>query len=183
MKVAISAIALIKALLRSLRDEEGGAISVQFAIAVPLFAGLVIGIVQGGLLLFDQIELVNVTAVGSRAFALGRQPSCGGCTPQPYTNTIKAVANSGRLPLGASNVTLSVGGATCASDAACLAALNSAFYASAGHYSPASWTTVTVTRPCPTVLPASWLTFAGVCLGANNIPAGSLAAQMSREVQ
>jgi TadE-like protein len=179
----ISAIALIKTLLRSLRDEEGGAISVQFAIAVPLFTGLVTGIVQGGLLLFDQIELVNVTAVGSRAFALGRQPTCDGCTPQPYTNTIKAVANSGRLPLGASSVTLSVGGATCASDAACLAALNAAFYASAGHYSPALWTTVIVTRPCPTVLPASWLAFAGVCSGANNIPSGSLTAQMSREVQ
>jgi Flp pilus assembly protein TadG len=183
MKVAISAIPPMKTLLHALANEDSGAISIEFAIAVPLFAGLVIGIVQGGLLLFDEIELVNATAVGSRTFALGRQPSCGGCTPQPYTNTIKAVANSGPLPLGASSVTLSVGGATCASDAACLTALNTAYYASGAHYSPASWTTVTVTRPCPTFLPASWLAFAGVCLGTNNIPAGFLTAQMSWEVQ
>jgi Flp pilus assembly protein TadG len=183
MRVAVSAITPIKALLRALADECGGAISVEFAIAIPLFTGLVIGIVQGGLVLFDEIELVNATAVGLRTFALGRQPPCGGCTPQPYTNTINAIANSGRLPLGAANVTLSVGGATCANDATCLTALNAAYYASDVHYSPASWTSVTVTHPCPTFLPASWLALAGVCLGVNNSPPGFLSTQMSQQIQ
>jgi Flp pilus assembly protein TadG len=177
MKAAISAIAPIKTLLRALANECSGAISVEFAIAVPLLTGLVIGIGQGGLVLFDEIELVNAAAVGSRTFALARH------TPQPYTDTINAIANSGRLPLDASNVTLSVGGTTCTSDAACLTALNAAYYGSGAHYSSASWTTVTVTHPCPTFLPTSWLALARVCSDTNNIPAGSLTAQMSREVR
>ena len=167
----------ISTLLRAVADECSGAISIQFAIAVPLFTGLVIGAAQGGLLLFDEIELVNAAAVGSRTFALGRQAA------QPYTNTIEDVANSGRLPLGTSDVTLSVGGVICTSDTTCQTALNAAHYALGVHYSPASWTTVTVTRPCPTFLPASWLALAGICLGANNVPVGFLTAQMSREVQ
>jgi Flp pilus assembly protein TadG len=177
MKAALSAITPIKALLRTLVDECSGAIPVKLAIAVPLLTGLVIGAVQGGLLLFDEIELVNAAAIGSRTFALARH------TPQPYTDTIEAVVNSGRLPLGASNVTLSVGGMSCASDADCLRALNTAYYASGAHYSSASWTTVTLTQACPAFVPASWLALAGVCSGANNVLPGFLTAQISQEVQ
>jgi Flp pilus assembly protein TadG len=71
-KAAMSAIAPIKTLLCALADECSGAISVQLAIAIPLFAGLVIGTVPGGILLFDEIALVNAAAAGSRTFALGR---------------------------------------------------------------------------------------------------------------
>ena len=183
MKIAIFEITPITTLLRALADERSGAISVEFAIAIPLFAGLVIGLVQGGLLVFDEMELANASAVGSRTFSFGLRPMCDGCTPQPYTNTINAIANSSRLPLGASNVTLSVGGTTCTSDAACLTALNAAYYGSGALYSLASWTTVTVTHPCPAFLPTSWLALAGVCLGTNYSPPGFLTAQMSQQVQ
>ena len=149
---------------------------IEFAIAVPLFTGLVIGVAQGGILFFDQIELANATAVGSRAFALGRHG-------QPYTDTINAIANSGRLPLGSSNVILSVGGTICTSDATCLTALNAAYYVSGTQYSSASWTTVTVTYPCPTFLPTSWLALARVCSGTNESPPGFLTARMSQQVQ
>lgn len=176
LKISISTIAPIKTLLRALADDCSGATMIGFVIAVPLFTGLIIGVAQGGILVFDQIELANATAVGSRAFALGRRA-------QPYTNTIKAIANSGRLPLGSSNVTLSVGGTVCTSDATCLAALNTAYYVSGAHYSPASWTTVTVTYRCPTFLPTSWLALARVCSGTNESPPGFLTDRMSQPVQ
>ena len=65
MHMSLSAIAVIKTLWRKLAYNNCGAAMVEFALAVPLFSALFIGMVQGGLLLFDEIELANAANVGS----------------------------------------------------------------------------------------------------------------------
>jgi len=176
VKVSFPAINVIKAPRRWFGGDRSAIAAIEFAIAVPLFTAVVIGAAQGGLLVFHEIELTKAAAVGSRTFAISRWPSCSGCAAQPYTNTINAIANSGSLRLRAANVTLAVSGAGCATDAACRASLNSA-YTSGGYNSAISMTTVTVTYPCPTLLPLSWVPLTGVCT------AGNLTVTMSQPVQ
>ena len=184
MKVSIRGVAAIKNLLRDLADERCGAAMVEFALAVPLFSVLFIGVVQGGLLLFDEIELANAANVGSRAFAVSRLATCGTCTATPYTATVNAIVNSGSLQLAASNVTLSVGGASCSSDSTCLTALNNGFNAVQGsYYSPAATTTVAVNYPCPQFLPLSWMPLTDVCKTDKYSTAGNLTVTMSQQVQ
>jgi Flp pilus assembly protein TadG len=183
MKAAI--LAKVKTFLRGVAVDIFGTTTIQFAIAVPLFTVLVIGIAQGGLLLFDEIELTNATAVGLRTFAVARQPSCRGCTATPYTSAINAVANSGRLQLGTSNVTLVVGSPSnppCTTDTSCLAALNAA-HTSGVYFSPASITTVSVTYPCPRLLPASWMALVGICAPDARRSADVLTVAMSQPVE
>lgn len=155
---------------------------IAFAIAVPLFTAFVVGLVQGGFLLFDEIELANAAVVGSQAFAVARQPSCRGCAAKPYSNTINAIASSGGLQVSAMQITLEVGSAPCASDAACLAALNAAH--TLGAYSTLSQITVTVTYPCPNFVPASWMALTGVCTGNGQGDASDhLSVKISQQIQ
>jgi Flp pilus assembly protein TadG len=190
MNISMSAIAVIKTLWRKLSDDSRGAAMVEFALAVPLFSALFIGLVQGGLLLFDEIELANAANVGSRAFAVSRQPTCNPtCTAAtPATNTVSAITSSGSLALGSANVTLSVGSPATAcfspgntptsDDPTCLTALNNAFNSTNGsYYAAAANTTVTVTYPCPQLLPLAWMPLTGVCT------AGNLTVTMSQQVQ
>jgi len=176
MKLSISIMGFLKKLWRELANDHAGVTTVGFAIAVPMFTALVVGTVQGGFLLFDEVELANAAGVGSRAFAVARQPSCSGCTAHPYGSTINAIANSSNLQLAAANVTLAVGGTPCTSDASCLAALNAA-HSLGAYYSPSSQTSVTVTYPCPKLLPSALFDAIGAC------PSGSLSLGMSLQVQ
>ena len=177
LKISISTIAPIKTLLRALADDCGGATMIGFCNRGPAVHRADHRRSTGRHSLSSiKLNLQTLPQWDRDAFALGRRA-------QPYTNTIKAIANSGRLPLGSSNVTLSVGGTVCTSDATCLAALNTAYYVSGAHYSPASWTTVTVTYRCPTFLPTSWLALARVCSGTNESPPGFLTDRMSQPVQ
>jgi Flp pilus assembly protein TadG len=175
--------ALAETLLRRFAKGRSAASKLEFAIAAPLFTALVIGAVQGGLLLFDEVELANAAVAGSRAFAIARHPLCSGCSAQPYTDTINAITNSGSLRPDAIQVTLQVGSAPCASDAACLAALKAAF-TSGAHYSNASQATVALTYPCPNLLPRSWFALTGVCTdGRLGSEAGYLSVKTSQQVQ
>lgn len=173
----------VKALLRLFAKGRRRASTVEFAIAAPLFAALVVGLAQGGLLLFDEIELANAVVAGARTFAIARQPPCSGCSAQPYTDTIDAITNSSGLRRSAIQVTLQVGGAPCSSDAACLAALNAA-HTSSRRFSSASQTTVTVTYPCPNLLPSSWMALTGVCTDHTySDKSGYLSVKTSQQVQ
>lgn len=176
MRLSISVISLPKNLWRRLARDRSGITTIEFAIAVPMFTAVVVGLVQGGFLLFDEIELANAVGAGSRAFAVARQPPCSGCIAQPYTNTITAVANSGSLQLAAANLTLVVGGTPCTSDATCLTALKAAHF-SGVYYSPASQASIIVTYRCQKLLPSALFEFIGVC------PGGSLSLGMSQQVQ
>jgi Flp pilus assembly protein TadG len=191
MHMSMSAIAVIKILLRKLADNNCGAAMVEFALAVPLFSALFIGMVQGGLLLFDEIELANAANVGSRAFAVARQPTCNptcSAATAPATSTVNAITSSGSLTLGSANITLSVGSPATAcfspgntpgsQDSTCLTALNNAFNSTNGsYYALAANTTVTVSYPCPQLLPLAWMPLTGVCTG------GNLTVTMSQQVQ
>ncbi len=163
-------------LWRRLASDHTGVTNVQFAIAVLTFSAVVVGTAQGGFLLFDEIKLANAASIGSRTFALARQPSCVQCTARPYTDTLNAIATSGSLPLGPANVTLAVGGAPCTSDTTCLAALNAAHFSGA-HYSSSSQTSVTVTYPCPKLLPSALFDAISVC------PGGTLSLKIYQQVQ
>jgi Flp pilus assembly protein TadG len=176
MKFVLSVMNLSRNLWRRLISDHAGITNVQFAIAVPIFTAVVVGIVQGGLLLFDEVELANAAGVGSRTFSMARQPLCAGCTARPYTSTINAIANSGSLQLASANVTFTVGGAPCASDATCLTALNAA-HSSGAYYSPSSRTSVGLTYPCPKLLPSALFDVIGVC------PSGTLSVEISQQVQ
>jgi Flp pilus assembly protein TadG len=195
MSVSISAILAIKAFWRRFADDRCGAAMVEFALAVPLFSVLFIGTVQGGMLLFDEIELANAANVGARAFAVSRQPSCNPtcAAATPATSTVNAIENSGSLTLGSSNITLSTGspGVACfkpgdtpsaddgTATTGCLGALNSAFNSTTqgSYYSAAGTTTVTVTYPCPEFLPLKWMPLTAVC------SSGNLSVTMSQQVQ
>jgi Flp pilus assembly protein TadG len=166
VKVSFPPINAVKSPWRWFAGDRTAIATVEFAILVPLFTAVVIGVAQGGLLFFDEIELANAASVGSRTFAVSRWPSCPGCTAQPYTNTINAIANSGSLRLGASNLTLAVGGTSCTSDATCRASLNNAF-TSGRYYSATSMTTVIVSYPCPEFLPVKWMPLTAICSGGN----------------
>jgi Flp pilus assembly protein TadG len=183
MNVSTQLICVIKCFWHRLADDRCGAAMVEFALAVPLFSVLFIGVVQGGMLLYDEIELANAANIGSRAFAVSRQASCTPtcATATPYTSTLSAIEKSGSLPLGASNVTLSVGSpaSSCSTDTACLQDLNNAFNSTTqGSYFSAGGTTiVTVTYPCPEFLPLSWMPLTAVC------STGNLSVTMSQQVQ
>jgi Flp pilus assembly protein TadG len=176
VKFFASVMSLPRSLWRRLANDRAGLTTVEFAITATMFTTVVVGIAQGGLLLVDEVELANAAGIGSRTFALARQPTCSGCTARPYTNTIDAIANSGRLQLAAANVALAVGGAPCTSDGTCLTALNAAHFSGA-HYSPLSQTSVTLTYPCPKLLPSVLFDTIGAC------PSGNLSFEISQQVQ
>jgi Flp pilus assembly protein TadG len=176
MNLSISLMSLPRNLWRRLVRDRAGITTIEFAIAVPIFTAVVVGLVQGGFLLFDEIELANAVGVGSRTFAVARQPSCLRCAAEPYTSTVNAVVDSSRLRLAAANVTIAVGGRPCTNDETCLAALKAAHFSSA-YYSPAAQASVTVTYPCPKLLPSTLFEFIGAC------PTGSLSLEMTQQVQ
>jgi Flp pilus assembly protein TadG len=176
VKFFVSVMGLPRNLWRRLSSDRSGLTTVEFAIAVAMFTTVVVGVVQGGLLLFDEVELTNAVGIGSRTFAVARHASCSECTARPYTDTINAIANSGRLRLAATNVTLAVGGAPCTSDRTCLTSLNAA-HSSGPYYSPLSQTSVTLTYPCPKLLPSALFDTIGVC------PSGNLSFEISQQVQ
>jgi Flp pilus assembly protein TadG len=176
MKSAVSVMSVPINLWRKLACDRAGVTTVGFAVAVSMFTALVVGIAQGGLLLFDEVELANAASVGSRTFMVARQPSCFRCVARPYTSTLNAVATAGSLQLASANVSLAVGGAPCSSDATCLAALNAAHFSGA-YYSSRSQASVTVTYPCPKLLPSALFETIGVC------PSGNLSLKISQQVE
>jgi Flp pilus assembly protein TadG len=48
-------------------QKENGAAAVEFAILLPLLAGLVFGIIEFGLLLYNQQVITNASREGARA--------------------------------------------------------------------------------------------------------------------
>ena len=200
MKISTSAIDIVNTLLRRLVKHRGGAAAVEFAIAVPGFSIAFIGVLQAGILMFDQIELANAANAGSLAFSAGRQQICSTCTATPATNAISAIDNQlaltpQQLLTVKVNLATNSPSAVCYSfagsqplasdDANCLTALNSAYNSTGGSfYSNAAVTTVTVAYPCFQLLPLSWFALTGVCMGNSYYPTpGYIAVTMSQQVQ
>jgi Flp pilus assembly protein TadG len=176
VKFFVSAMSPPRNLWRRLANDRAGLTTVEFAIAAAMFTAVIVGVAQGGILLYDEVELANAVGIGSRTFAVARHASCSECTARPYTDTINAIANSGRLRLAAANVTVAVGGTPCTSDGTCLKSLNAA-HSSGPYYSPSSQTSVTLTYPCPKLLPSALFDTIGVC------PSGNFSFEISQQVQ
>lgn len=69
----------------AVRDEEGQAV-VEFALVLPLFLVLLLGLAQVGLILNTQQQLVTVARQGARTYALSADP----------TSTVAAIRLAGR---------------------------------------------------------------------------------------
>ena len=136
-------------LLEVARDRAGTAM-VEFAIVLPLLAIALLGILQFGIFFYDYVQVENAAAIGERQFLASR------LTTTPYSSTTTAIQAATSLPTNELTITMSVGGTTCASDTACSTALANA-YATTGAFSIAQTASVTVSYPCLTLLPTSWV--------------------------
>jgi len=102
-------------------SDRTGAAAVEFALILPALLMILMGILEFGLTLNNYLALIDGVRSGDRAFAISRS------SPTPFTSTTTAVTNSAASLTAASiTTTLKVNGTTCASDAACSAALAAA---------------------------------------------------------
>jgi Flp pilus assembly protein TadG len=152
-------------LLDVARDRTGAAVA-EFAIVMPVLMFGLLGVIQFGIVFYDYILVEDAAEVGERQFLQNRpfpttNSSCSATCPTacftPYTSTVSAVQNATNLPTSQLTINLSVAGAQCTSDSSCGNALCSA-YSTTGSFSTAANTaSVTVSYPCLTFLPVSWV--------------------------
>lgn len=132
--------------LRAIFIGRGGNAAAEFALVLPLFSLVLLGIIKFGLVLNNKIELSAGAQAGARIFTISR----GSATP--WTDAMVAF-NNATANLQAPNIMVYVNGAPCSGDAACQAALSAA----AGQ-------TVSVTASAPCDLQVLTLNFAPDCL-------------------
>jgi Flp pilus assembly protein TadG len=170
---------MISRLLDVARDRAGAAM-VEFAIVLPLLAIVLLGILQFGIFFYDYVQVEDATAIGERQFLASRVLGQAGTTSPcpaaatPYSSTRTAIQQATNLPTSEITITLSVGGTACTTDSGCCAALNTA-YSTTGAYATAQTASVTVSYPCLTLLPVSWVP-------ANFCPGGLLTSTMTQRV-
>ena len=88
--------------LLRLREEENGQSLVETCLILPVLATVVIGIVQGGLLFNNYIQVTNATGTGANYLQTIRQTST-----DPCKDTFTAVVNAASA-LQSGNITLKV---------------------------------------------------------------------------
>lgn len=102
-------------------QEKSGVAAVEFALVAPLLLTISLAGIIFALALNNYVIVTNAAAVGVSNLILSR----GGSTP--YTDTVTAVRQAAQSLAQASlTIVMSVDGATCADDASCTTALNSA---------------------------------------------------------
>jgi Flp pilus assembly protein TadG len=139
---------------------ERGVAAVEFALLVPVLLLVLLGAIQFGLILKNYVVLTNAVNVGAMQFAISRTDTT------PASDTWTAITNAAPTLTPATNleVTLSVNGTACltnaaslgtaaAADTTCGTALAAAA-PSGGILQPAA---VTVTYPCGSQL--TWYNF------------------------
>ena len=138
--------------------QRKGVAALETAVVLPVLLMVMLGIMQGGILFSNFIQLTNAVRVSARVLASSR----GSATP--YTNAMNAAylaaPNLTRAQIG---LTLSVAGAACSADGACATALSS----NAGNNS-----SVAATYPCR-------MTF----MGYNFIPGCTLGTSTTERVE
>ena len=134
--------------LRALSMGRAGNAAAEFALLLPLFAVVLMGIVKFGLVLNNKVELSAGVQAGARIFAISR----GSATP--WTDGVAAFRSvTANLPAPAPTIAVAVNGAPCNNDATCQAALGAA----AGQ-------TVSVTASAPCDLQVVAFNFAPNCV-------------------
>lgn len=151
-------------LLEVARDRAGAAM-VEFAIVLPLLAVVLLGILQVGFFFFEIVQVQNAAAIGERQFVASRVMTAWTSGNGPYSSTRNAIQGATNLP--SLTFTLSAGGTTCTNDTACSSALLAA-------YDNLETASVTVSNPCLTLLPVSWIN--------NFCPGGVLQATNTQRV-
>jgi Flp pilus assembly protein TadG len=100
---------------------ENGAAAVEFAMLAPVLMMVLLGTVQFGLVLNNDVELINGARASVRQLAISRSSTT------PYTNAKSAITSSAPDLTGSSiTLTFTVNGTACASDSACITALSTA---------------------------------------------------------
>jgi Flp pilus assembly protein TadG len=147
-------------LLRAFLHNRAGSPAVEFALISPLLFALMLGIVQVGIVFNNYVELIDGVRAGSRNLAISRSDG----VTTPYT-TSRAAVTSSAMNLTAANVTmtLTVNGAACASDTACVTALSTAAGEAAN---------VTATYPCNLTI-----------MGVNYSPSCTLSSQSTERIE
>lgn len=104
--------------VRRLCRDNRGTPAIEFAIAAPVLLLIIVGGLKFGIAMQQHIGLTNAASQAATVFAFSR----GNATP--YTRTTTAITNAApSLRASSLTTTLKVGGAACASDAACKALL------------------------------------------------------------
>ena len=116
------------------RSGSSGAATIEFAIVAPILFVLVIGAAVFGIALNNYVMLTNAVSAGARQLAISR--SAASPRTSAVTQLYQAAPNLTQANL---NITTSVNGTTCATDATCATALAS----NAGNP-----VTVTASYPC-----------------------------------
>ena len=145
-------------LLLDVARDRAGAAFLEFTIAMPVLVLVLMGVLQFGLFFYDSIMVTNAAAVGTRQFSISRLSSA------PYSGTVSLI--NAALPsnfVGNNNfeIALAVNGTSCSIDSTCYGLLNPnpPTLSCAGRCTASA----TLSYPCPTLMPASWVSFGNVC--------------------
>lgn len=100
------------------RDRRGVA-ALEFALVAPALFILIFGAAEFGILLSENLTLSNATIAGAQQFA-----SSAGLDPTPYDDAVSAVQTGApALNLTKSQISLTVNGTACTTNATCVSAL------------------------------------------------------------
>ena len=99
---------------------------VEFALLVPVLLGMLFGITEFGVAMYNKIELTDATRIAARELSIGR--SNANVWTDSRARFFQAAPG---IPAGSVTVTLTVNGATCASNSACQTALGTSIGAAA----------------------------------------------------
>ena len=150
--------AVRRLLWRDYLANRSGSSATEFAIILPVFLLLLLGIIQIGIIFNQYIELANGTAAGGRTLASARGSTSA------YTDTLTAIhgaapnLNSFATPITGQTLTVVVAGTTCTSG-------NQAGACASAFASGAS-AVITVTYPCSIAL--LWFSISGCTLGTSD---------------
>ena len=148
---------MIRRSLEVARDDTG-AVLVEFTILSPVLLLMLLGVLQFGLLYYYRISVTTAAVVGARMLSISRSDTT------PYSDTVAAIQNASSN-LKASDLTITLatysGTAwiTCNTNTSCSTLIGTA-YGSATGTQPAR---VTVSYPCPILIPTSWVNLSGIC--------------------
>lgn len=99
--------------LALLRDSRGSMV-VEFALLVPILLGMLFGITEFGVAMYNKIELTDATRIAARELSIGRSNAT------VWTDTrARFFASAPGVPAGNVTLSLSVNGTACASNSAC----------------------------------------------------------------
>jgi Flp pilus assembly protein TadG len=127
--------------------ENSGSMALEAAFLLPALTLVALGVMQFGLVLNNYAMLTDAAGAGLRQLTIERG------FPTPYTDAVNQITGTATA-LSTSNlsITLSVNGAACASDAACVTALINAQGQAAQvtvSYSCSLQLTPLLPNPCP----------------------------------